>query len=233
MNNMYKKWVNTLAKCALFEGIDTEEMLTILGCMGVKILDYKKNDYLTVGGQAFSQIGIVLEGSVSLTKETASGNRVIIGILGPGEMFGEMAAYSGRKTWPVTVIAQTKCTIMYFSQDKIVGCCERVCLSHKKLIMNMLKVLSQRAMMLNKKVEYLSIRNLRGKISTFLLEESKKTGKNTFQLPFNRNELADFLNVSRPSLSRELGKMRDEGIIDFHSTAVKIKDLEALKILSE
>jgi len=230
---MCEKWIKTLAHCALFEGISTEEMLGILGCLGVKTSEYKKNEYLTVGGQVFSQIGIVLQGSVSLTKETASGNRVIIAILGPGEMFGEMAAYSGRKIWPVTVIAQTKCTIMYFPQDKIVGCCERVCASHKKLIMNMLKVLSQRAMMLNKKVEYLSIRNLRGKISTFLLEESMKTGKNTFQLPLNRHELADFLNVSRPSLSRELGKMRDEGMIDFHSTAVKIKDFEALKIFSE
>lgn len=230
---MYEKWLDTLSRCALFENISRDQMLSILNCMNLKIQEYKKNDYLTIAGEDFFQIGVVLSGTVALTKETAAGSRVIIGLLGAGEMFGEMAAYSGKKSWPVTVIAQTNCTVMFFSQDKIVGCCDKVCISHKQLIMNMLKVVSNRALMLNKKVEYLSIKSLRGKISTFLLEEYKKTGSNTFQLELNRNELADFINVSRPSLSRELCKMRDEGLIDFHSTAIKIKDFEAIKELSE
>lgn len=230
---MYKKWLEPITKCVLFEGIGTEELLGVLQCMNLTLSEYKKGDYLTIAGNDFSQIGVVLSGTVALTKETASGNRVIIGLLGAGEMFGEMAAYSDKRSWPLTVIAQTNCTIMFFSQDKIVGCCDRVCTSHKKLIMNMLKVVSNRAFMLNKKVEYLSLKSLRGKISTYLLEEYNKTGNKTFQLTLNRNELADFINVSRPSLSRELCKMRDEGIIDFHSTAIKIKDFETLKELSE
>lgn len=230
---MYTRWLETITKCALFEGIATEELLGVLQCMNLNINEYKKGDYLTSAGRDFTQIGVILSGTVALTKETASGNRVIIVLLGAGEMFGEMAAYAGKKAWPMTVIAQTNCTVMFFSQDKIIGCCERVCPSHKKLIMNMLKIVSNRALMLNKKVEYLSIKSLRGKISTYLLEEYHKTGKNTFQLDLNRNELADFINVSRPSLSRELCKMRDEGIIDFHSTAVKIKDYDKLKELSE
>jgi CRP-like cAMP-binding protein len=230
---MYRKWLNSIAKCALFQGIATDELLGVLQCMNLNLNEYKKGDYLTIAGNEFSQIGVVLNGTVALIKETASGSRVIIGLIEDGEMFGEMAAYSEEKFWPMTVIAQTNCTVMFFSKDKIVGCCERVCPSHKRLIMNMLKVVSDRALMLNKKVEYLSIKTLRGKISTYLLEEYAKTGKNTFQLSLNRNELADFINVSRPSLSRELGKMRDEGLIDFHSTAIKIKDLAALQELSD
>ncbi|NLI91173.1 MAG: Crp/Fnr family transcriptional regulator [Peptococcaceae bacterium] len=230
---MYEKWLEPLSQCALFEGITQEEMLGILQCMNLKIYEYKKNDFLTIAGEEFSQVGVVLSGTVALTKDTASGNRVIIGLLGPGEMFGEMAAYSGKKSWPVTVIAQSKCSAMFFSNDKIVGCCDKVCTSHKRLIMNMLKIVSNRALMLNKKVEYLSIKSLRGKICTFLLEEFQKTGNNTFQLNLNRNDLADFINVSRPSLSRELCKMRDEGLIDFHGTAIKIKDFDALKELGE
>jgi len=230
---MYEKWLDTLSKCALFENIQIEEMRGILHCMNTNIQEYKKNDYLSVAGEVFAQIGVVLDGNVALTKETASGNRVLIGLLCPGEIFGEMAAYSGKKAWPVTVIAQTSCTVMFFSQDKIVGCCDKVCMSHKQLIMNMLKIVSNRALMLNKKVEYLSIRSLRGRISTFFLEEFNKTGSNTFQLSLNRNELADFINVPRPSLSRELGKMRDEGLIDFYNASIKIMDYEGLKKLSE
>ncbi len=230
---MYKKWLGTIAKCSLFEGIAADELRGVLQCMNLNLNEYKKGDYLTIAGNEFSQIGVVLSGTVALIKETASGSRVIIGLIGAGEMFGEMAAYSDKKSWPMTVIAQTNCTVMFFSKNKIVGCCERVCTSHKRLIMNMLKVVSNRALMLNKKVEYLSIKSLRGKISTYLLEEYTKTGNNTFQLSLNRNELADFINVSRPSLSRELGKMRDEGLIDFHSTAIRIKDIATLKELSE
>lgn len=230
---MYEEWLDPITSCALFEGIETSELLGVLQCMNLSVNEYKKGDYLTIAGDDFSQIGVVLRGTVALTKETASGSRVIIGLLGPGEMFGEMSAYSGGRVWPMTVIAQTGCTVMFFSKDKISGCCEKVCPSHKKLIMNMLKVLSGRALMLNKKVEYLSIKSLRGKISTYLLEEYTKTGKNTFQLNFNRNDLADFINVSRPSLSRELGKMRDDGIIDFYSTAIKIRDFEALRKSAE
>ncbi|HHV65972.1 MAG TPA: Crp/Fnr family transcriptional regulator [Peptococcaceae bacterium] len=226
---MFQKWLDSITKCALFEDIPTEQLLGVLQCMNLKVNEYRKDDYLTLAGDTFTEIGIILQGTVALTKETASGGRVIIGLLGPGEMFGEMAAYSGQKFWPLTVIAKTNCTVMFFSQDKIVGCCDKVCSSHKKLIMNMLKVLAKRALMLNRKVEYLSIKSLRGKICSYLLEEYNKNGRTTFQLDLNRNELADFINVSRPSLSRELGKMRDEGLIDFHSTAIKIKDFAALQ----
>jgi len=226
---MDQKWLDALSNCLLFDGVTNEDLPGILQCMNVRIAEYKKNDHLAQSGQEFLQVGVVLGGSIALTKDTISGNRVLINLLGPGEIFGEMAAYSGEKSWPVTVIAQTNCTVMFFSEAKIAGCCERVCVSHKKLILNMLKIVSIRAMMLNKKVEYLSLKSLREKIATYLLEEFQKTGKNTFQLELNRNELADFINVSRPSLSRELCRMRDEGLIDFFSSSIKIKDMEVLK----
>lgn len=230
---MDEKWLSVLNTCPLFTGFSIEEMRGILQCLDIKIQTYRKNDFITIAGEPFSEIGIVVDGNIASTKETVSGSRVLISVLSPGEMFGEMVAYSGQSDWSVTVIAQTNCTIVYFPQDKIIGCCEKICISHKRLILNMLKVVSRRALMLNRKVQYLSIKSLRGKISTYLLEEYNKKGSKTFQLNLNRNDLADFINVSRPSLSRELGRMRDDGIIDFHASAIKILDFEALKGLSE
>lgn len=230
---MDEKWLSLLADCPLFEGIDQNEIRSIVKCMDLSVLKYTKNDYLTHAGQDFTDIGIVLSGTVALTKETASGNRVIIGLLGAGEMFGEMMAYTESSSFSMTVIAHADCVVIYFPRDKIIGCCEKACICHKNLILNMLKIVSNKANMLNKKVDYLAIKTLRGKISTFLLEEYNKGSNNTFQLALNRNELADFLNTSRPSLSRELCKMRDEGLIDFHSTAIKIKNIDGLKELSE
>jgi cAMP-binding proteins - catabolite gene activator and regulatory subunit of cAMP-dependent protein kinases len=97
----------------------------------------------------------------------------------------------------------------------------------------MLKLISDKTLMLNKQVEYLSMKSMRGKISSFLIEQYKKTGYTTFILPMMRNELADFLNVSRPSMSREMGRMRDEGVIDFHKSSIRIKDIAALKQMAE
>jgi CRP-like cAMP-binding protein len=93
----------------------------------------------------------------------------------------------------------------------------------------MLGIISEKALMLNRKVEYLAIKSMRAKISTFLLEQYKKTGKTTFMIPLNRNELADFLNVSRPSMSREMCRMKEEGIIDFHRASIRIINPDALK----
>lgn len=230
---MNEEWFSLLAGCPLFDGINQNEIKNIVQCMGLSVQRYSKAEYLTHAGQEFNDIGIVLSGTVALTKETASGSRVIIGLLGAGDMFGEMTAYSEKRSYPMTVVAHDHCVVIYFPSDKIIGCCEKACACHRNLILNMLKIVSNKANMLNKKVDYLAIKTLRGKVSTFLLEEYKKSGNNTFQLTLNRNELADFLNTSRPSLSRELCKMRDEGVIDFHSTAIKIKDFDLLKEMGE
>jgi CRP-like cAMP-binding protein len=144
-----------------------------------------------------------------------------------------MAAFSGNRIWPATVIAQTDCSVMYVPSDKLVGQCAASCTGHRKLIMNMLGILSRKAMTLSRQLEYLSIRSMRGRIAAFLLEQYKKSGQLTFMLAMNRNELADFLNVTRPSLSREMCRMRDEGILDFHRSSVQIKDAAALKAAAQ
>ena len=93
----------------------------------------------------------------------------------------------------------------------------------------MLGLVSNRGLLLNKRLEYLSLRSVREKIATYFLEQYDKLGKPKFKLPMNRNELAEFLNVTRPSLSRELGKMRDEGFIDFERSSISLVDVDSLK----
>jgi CRP-like cAMP-binding protein len=131
------------------------------------------------------------------------------------------------------VVAQTHCSVVFLPPEKIIGICPRSCAGHQQLIRNMLGILSEKALLLNRKVDYLTIKSLRGKIATFLLEQGAIQGKTTFDLPLKRSDLADFLHVSRTALSRELGRMRDEGLFDFYLTSVKIQDREGLKKASE
>lgn len=230
---MFKKWTKIFSQCALFRGIDPEELNLVFTCLKPKVSRYERNEWVAVASEKFTGLGVVLSGEVVVAKENAAGDRIIIAVNTPGEMFGEMAAFSGEGVWPVSVMARTACTVMFLPAGKIVGNCERVCVSHRLLITNLLEIVSHKALMLHRKVEYLTMKSLRGKIGTFLLEQYKRLGRPTFILPMKRNELADFLNVSRPSLSREMCRLRDEGVIEFHRDSIKIKEVDTLKGMAE
>jgi CRP-like cAMP-binding protein len=226
---MKQEWLEILIKSDLFKEIPIQELNTMLECLKPKVCSYKKDEYITLAGEKFDGLGIVLSGSVVVTKENAAGSRIIMTILKPSEMFGEMAAFSDKRVWPATVYAKESCFVLFLPSGKIVGDCKKKCISNKMLILNLLRIVSNKALVLNRKVEYLTMKSIRGKISSFLLEQYKKTGNLLFMIPMNRNELADFLNVSRPSLSREMSRMRDEGIIEFYHASIRIKEIEGLK----
>ncbi len=226
---MMEKVKKMASDCRLFDDIGPEELQGMLHCLDFKVRSFSRNDIVNMAGNLFEGMGVVVEGQVSVVKENAGGERIIFSILEPGELFGEMAVFSGNMKWPATVIAQSDCSVMYVPADKLVGQCTESCAGHRKLMMNMLGILSRKAIKLSRQLEYLSIRSMRSRIAAFLLEQHRRSGQFIFMLEMNRNELADFLNVTRPSLSREMCRMRDEGILDFHRSSVQIRDIEALK----
>ena len=221
--------VKILVSSPIFCDISPSQLDIMLDCINPKINTYSKNNYIAVEGEPYTGLGILLSGEAAIIKESASGSRVIMTVIGPGDLFGEMIAFSPRKHWPASVFAQSTCSVMFLPPEKIIGECTHGCGGYKQLIKNMLVLLSTKALMLNQRVEYLAIKGMREKISIYLLDQYKINQKNTFVLPLKRNELADFLSVSRTALSRELGRMRDEGIIEFYRTSVKINNLAMLK----
>ena len=226
---MYEKWINTLQSSLLFSDIGNESLNIMLDCLKPRIRRYKQREIIVTFGRPFQGVGIIAEGKISLIKETYSGNRTIMGILGTGDIFGETVAFSDNRVWPSTVIAHEDCTILFLPPDKITGACSNICTSHSTLIINMLRILSNRTSMLDRKIEHLSARNIRGKISSYLLEIYSQNNSRIITVPMKRHELADYLNIPRPSLSREMGLMRDAGIIDFNGTLITINDVLALE----
>lgn len=226
---MYKRWLSILIKSPLFYNMDILELNIMLECLRPRVRTYRKSEVISTEGEELREMGIVLTGSVAIGKTNAGGSRTIMTILNPPHMFGEIAAFSHAKIWPATVIAQESTEIMFISPQKIIGRCEKSCPYHRMLINNILSIISNRALMLNKKVEYLTIKSVRGKISAFLLDQYKLSKSKTLYMTMNRSELAEFLNVTRPSLSREMCRMRDEGIIEFYKSSVKILDIEGLR----
>lgn len=226
---MYFEWIETLKSALLFRGIGAEALEIMLGCLKPIIRRYRQREIIVTYGQPFQGIGIIAGGKVALTKETVSGNRIIIGMLDAGDIFGEAVAFADSKIWPMTVIAQEDCVLLFMPPDKITGTCSNICASHSTLIMNMLRILSNKASMMDRKIEHMSAKGIRGRISSYLMENYRRSGKDAFTLPMKRHELADYLNIPRPSLSREMGLMRDDAIIGFKGPRVVIKDILKLE----
>ncbi len=224
-----EEYLNILKRNKLFEGVDLAELKSMLDCLDCRFRQYGRNEYIALAGEKFDSVGIIVKGNASVIKEDLDGNRIIMTMLKPGDMFGEMAAFSNKPVWPASVHSQEKCTVCFIPAARIVSACKNACCWHTILIQNLLRTVSEKALLLNRKVEYLSIKSMRGRISAFLLEQYKKTGKMTLTISMNRNQLADFLNVSRSSMSREMCRMKEEGIIDFHKSTFRIFDIKALR----
>ncbi|MCX7773942.1 MAG: Crp/Fnr family transcriptional regulator [Clostridia bacterium] len=230
---MVEQYINALIKCELFHGIEREQLSSLLSCLKPQLQSYSRQDFVVKPGDSLESLGIVLKGEASVLKESLSGNRILLKNLEPGEMFGEIAAFAGQEEWPALVQANGPLTVCFISKNKVAGQCGNVCSFHAAMTTNMLRIVSERALLLSKKLDYVSIRTMRAKLSTFIFEHYKRTGKQTFMLPMNRTQLADFLYVSRPSMSRELSRMRDEGIIDFHLSTIKVLDAVKLQTYCE
>jgi len=226
---MYEKWLDSLKKIKLFQNIERDELNRMLMCFNPKIGSYKRQEYITVEGNPFTGIGVVIEGEVLITKDNIAGDRVIMAKLKEYSIFGEVFAFSSSKEWGVTVIAASECKVLFITPEKIIGNCRNMCIGHRQLIQNMLGLVSQKALGLEKKIRYLSMKSIRSKVCAYLLEQREIFQNDRFTVPLKRQELAEFLYVSRPSLSREIIKMKDEGIIDFYKSSFQIMDIELVK----
>jgi CRP-like cAMP-binding protein len=227
---MLDKYLMVISRAKLFEGINRQDLISILECLKPVITGYKRNEYISLAGEETERVGLVLEGEAAVFKDNAAGHRLLLNTIKPGQLFGEMIVFSDHNRWPASVQAQENCKVLFLTRAGIIGECEQMCPWHRQVILNMLKITSERALLLSRKVEYLTIKSMRGKICSYLFEMYIQQKSLELTLPLNRNEMASFLNVSRPSMSREMAKMKEEGIIEFDKTKVRIIDLEALKL---
>lgn len=225
----YLKWSKMLKGFEIFEGIEESEIDRLMNCLNPRISEYKKNEHISIEKDGIRRIGIVMKGEVTILKENEAGDRVIIGKVRQNGGFGEMLAFSGNDQLSISVMASKDSKILFLTPGQVLGTCAKLCSGHKRLIQNMLKIVTKKGVQLNRKIDYLSIKGIRRKISTYLLEQMHESGKAYFTISLNRKEMAEFLNVSRPSLSREMIRMKEEGLIDFYKASFKILDEKSLR----
>ena len=211
-----KKYLKILKKCRLFETIDEESLLRMLVCFGAKVETFDKKYTIFKEGTPAKYIGIVLSGSAQIVQLDYYGNRSILSEIRPGEMFAEAFACTETPALPISVIADEPCEVMLIDCGHILHTCQNHCGFHQQLIYNLMKDLAAKTIMFHPRIEVTSKRSTREKLLTYLMFQAKKADRNSFEIPFDRQELADYLEVDRSGLSAEIGKLKKEGILDCH-----------------
>jgi CRP-like cAMP-binding protein len=204
----------------LFCNISFEDFERILGCLGASSAYYDSQQLVMLAGDKISSIGFVLSGRVQIIKEDVDGNSNILTELGVAELFGEVFVCAGFSNSPVTLLATEATEILFIEYSRLITTCGSACHFHARLITNMLSLLAEKNLLLNKKIDILSQRSTRGKLLAFFDAQRKAAQK--FTIPYNREELAHYLCVDRSAMSAELGRMRDEGLIKFHKNKFEI-----------
>ena len=217
-----KKYLETLKKCPLFFGIGDEDLLRMLTCLGARVDSFDKKYTILGEGSPASYIGIVLSGSVQVIQMDYFGNRSILGNLGQGQVFAEAFACAEIAALPVSVIANDPCEIMLIQARHIMQTCENHCGFHRQLIFNLMKDMAEKTILFHRKMEITSKRTTREKLMTYLMQTAKEVGSDTFRIPFDRQELADYLEVDRSGLSAEIGKLKKEGILETEKNLFRI-----------
>lgn len=217
-----KEYISILKRTQLFAGVVEDEISAMLSCLGARLETYKKGEYVLRQGEHLSDIVVLVVGNLHIKNDDYWGNRSILGQIAVGEMFGEayVAPESGALLNDVVAIEDS--SVIFFDVKRILTTCSSACRFHAMVVQNMFFAISEKNRKLVQKLGHMSKRSTREKLISYLSEEAKKQTSSTFTIPFNRQQLADFLSVDRSAMSNELCKMRDEGLIEFEKNNFKL-----------
>ena len=182
-----------------------------------------KGAFVLRAGDTADSIGLVLSGTVLVIQEDIWGNRNILSKAGLGQTFAAAYACAIGSRLNVSVIAETSVTVMFLNVKRILNVCPSACSHHSRIIRNLLGELAEKNLRFNEKLTHMGQRTTRSKIMSYLSAEAQRLGKYEFDVPFSRQQLADYLGVERSGLSLELGKMRSEGLLDFRKSHFVLK----------
>lgn len=209
-----KEFYPILQQCPLFDGIRMDELAAMLVCLGSKKISVKKGQTIFREGDPATHVGIVLTGAVQLIREDYYGNRSIVAHIDSAQLFGETYACAGVSALPISVVADEDCEALLIDCRRITMSCTNACAFHSRVIFNLLRLVATKNLVFDQKIQVTSKRTTREKLMTYLMNQTKLQGSSSFSVPYDRQELADYLEVDRSGLSAEISKLRREGILE-------------------
>lgn len=208
-----QKYLPILQSCPFFNGMRDDEILSILHCVQASTVARPRGAYILRAGDTTEVMGLVLSGSVLILQEDLWGHRNILSKCTAGDFFGEPYAATSGTVLNVNAVAEDDCELLFLNVKRLLMSCPTACGHHQKLIRNLVSVLANRLLVFNDKITHVSKRSTREKLLSYLSTESVRQASLSFDIPFDRQQLADYLCVDRAAMSVELSKLQKEGIL--------------------
>ena len=213
-----------LSNSKLFKGMSEEEIKTMLSCLGAVTKKYKRGEDIYRVGESIQLFGMVVEGGVNIESDDLWGNKSILSHIEPGFIFGETYASIPGEALLVNAVATENTEILFLNAYRVLETCPNTCGHHEKLIKNLLRISAQKNLMLSRRILHTSSKSIRGRLLAYFSDQAKLSGSYKFTIPFNRQQLADYLNVDRSAMSNELSKMKNDGIIEIDKNTFTLKE---------
>ena len=218
-----KNFLPVIRASRLFSGVSERELEAMLACLRPETKDYPKDAFVLRAGDTAEAVGLVLSGTILMLQEDVWGNRNILSKAGPGQIFAAAYACAPGSVLNVSVLAETPVTVLFLNVGRVLTLCPAACAHHSRIIRNLLGELAGKNLRLGEKLTHMGQRTTRAKIMSYLSAEAQRLGTYELDIPFSRQQLADYLGVERSGLSLELGKMKQDGLLEFHKNHFELK----------
>ena len=218
-----KDFLPVIRASRLFSGVSEQELEAMLACLRPETKDYPKDAFVLRAGDTAEAVGLVLSGTILMLQEDVWGNRNILSKAGPGQIFAAAYACAPGSVLNVSVLAETPVSVLFLNVGRVLTLCPAACAHHSRIIRNLLGELAGKNLRLGEKLTHMGQRTTRAKIMSYLSAEAQRLGTYELDIPFSRQQLADYLGVERSGLSLELGKMKQDGLLEFHKNHFELK----------
>ena len=220
-----EKFSKEITSCSLFKGIDMANIEAMMACIGARIQQFARGETILLEGTPAKYIGIVLTGRAQIVRNDYNGNRSIVSNIEPTQPFGMSFACAEVPSLPISVVATDDTNVLLLDCRRITTICENACEFHRQIVFNLMKMMAMKNLMFNEKIEVTSKRTTRDKLMTYLTLQAKKQNSSTVTIPYNRQELADFLEVERSGLSVEISKLCKAGVIEADKKTFRLLEM--------
>ncbi len=211
-----------LKKTMIFQGMDDNELTASLDFFRAYEQNFKKGSTILHAGDLTDKMGLVMEGSVTVESDDAWGNRSILSKVEAGGFFAETYAVLPKEPLLVNVIANEDCHILFLRIGSLKQLQNNMEQWMIKFVSNLLMLSMHKNLMLSSRSFHTAPKTIRGRVMAYLNSVSMQKHAREFNIPFDRQQLADYLNLERTALSKELSKMKADGLIDYYKNSFKI-----------
>ena len=219
------KIIEQLEKNDFFSCLNSEQISSIISKVKYTVKTYEKDAVIAMEDEECNSLGLILDGQVEVQRIYLSGKHIVLKRMTAGEVFGEAIIFSKINKYPATIISMSKSNVAFIKKEDII----QLCILEESILKNFISLLSDKIFILNNKIKNISFKTVKQKVINYILEQMHEQKSSTIVLKANKEQISALIGIPRPSLSRELMKLRDEGIIDFDKNTITICNIDALE----